>query len=99
MASNILTITYLFFFILESKQVPLDEMDVVFGGQSHVTERGNMTKADPEAAARRGVDFICQQRDERRPLHSPWVLLAGSWTIDLLVESATKQILGETKES
>ena len=52
MAANVLMIAYVWFFIPETKKVPLEEMDALFGGQSHVTEGGHMVKGDPEIADR-----------------------------------------------
>ena len=52
MSANFLMIAYVWFFIPETKKVPLEEMDALFGGQSHVTEGSHMVKADPAIADR-----------------------------------------------
>ncbi|CAI6093258.1 unnamed protein product [Clonostachys chloroleuca] len=38
MAINIVLATYVYFFIPETKQIPLEEIDTLFGGASHATE-------------------------------------------------------------
>ncbi|CAJ2513067.1 Uu.00g011860.m01.CDS01 [Anthostomella pinea] len=42
MTSNILLAAFTFFFIPETKQVPLEEIDTLFGGQNHVEKGGQM---------------------------------------------------------
>lgn len=41
-ATNILLATFVFFFIPETKQVSLEEMDALFGGQNHVEKGSQM---------------------------------------------------------
>ncbi|RWA07753.1 hypothetical protein EKO27_g7347 [Xylaria grammica] len=45
-ATNILLAVFVFFFIPETKQVSLEEMDALFGGQNHVEKGGQMLGAD-----------------------------------------------------
>jgi len=40
MAINIVLAAFVYFFIPETKQVPLEEIDVLFGGENH-TEKGS----------------------------------------------------------
>lgn len=61
MAANFLMIGYVWFFIPETKKVPLEEMDTLFGGQSHVTEGSHMVKADPEMADRNSKEHAQEQ--------------------------------------
>ncbi|KAJ2971693.1 hypothetical protein NUW58_g9345 [Xylaria curta] len=44
-AANILLALFVFFFIPETKQVRLEEMDTLFGGQNHVEKGGQMLDA------------------------------------------------------
>lgn len=58
MAANVLMIGYVWFFIPETKKVPLEEMDTLFGGQSHVTEGSRMVKVDSEMADRNSKEHV-----------------------------------------
>ncbi|KAF4463546.1 quinate permease [Fusarium albosuccineum] len=53
MAINICLAAYVYFFIPETKQVPLEEIDTLFGGASHAAKGGDMLeeKAVVESAA------------------------------------------------
>ncbi|KFA50123.1 hypothetical protein S40293_06380 [Stachybotrys chartarum IBT 40293] len=42
MAINVCLATYVYFLIPETKQVPLEEIDVLFGGESHAGQGGDM---------------------------------------------------------
>lgn len=48
MAINICLATFVYFFIPETKQVPLEEIDVLFGGANHV-DKGAQMLGIPEA--------------------------------------------------
>ncbi|KAI0025434.1 general substrate transporter [Xylariomycetidae sp. FL0641] len=52
-ACNIVLAVFVFFFIPETKQVPLEEIDTLFGGQNHVVKGGQLlnTGPDPHHAA------------------------------------------------
>jgi hypothetical protein len=41
-ATNIVLAAFVFFLVPETKQVALEEMDVLFGGQNHVEKGGQM---------------------------------------------------------
>jgi hypothetical protein len=41
-ATNVLLAAFVFFFVPETKQVSLEEMDTLFGGQNHVEKGGQM---------------------------------------------------------
>ncbi|KAK7750398.1 hypothetical protein SLS62_007697 [Diatrype stigma] len=43
MAANVLLAAFVFFCIPETKQVPLEEIDTLFGGQNHVEKGGQLT--------------------------------------------------------
>jgi sugar porter (SP) family MFS transporter len=53
MAMNIVLAAFVFFFIPETKQVPLEEIDVLFGGANHVDKGAQMIGA-PSAAQQEG---------------------------------------------
>lgn len=65
MAANICMIGYTWFFVPETKKVPLEEMDALFGGQSHVTEGSGMVKGDPNVADRDSKDGEQVQQEHR----------------------------------
>jgi hypothetical protein len=46
-AINILLAVFTWFFVPETKQVSLEEMDAVFGGQNHVVEGAAIENKDP----------------------------------------------------
>ncbi|KAI1334911.1 general substrate transporter [Xylariaceae sp. FL0016] len=48
MATNVLLVFFVYFFIPETKQVPLEEIDTLFGGQNHV-EKGGQLLGVPDA--------------------------------------------------
>lgn len=52
MSINILLATFVYFFIPETKQVPLEEIDVLFGGALHTEQGGDiLAKRAGEAEA------------------------------------------------
>ncbi|KAF6813990.1 sugar transporter [Colletotrichum plurivorum] len=48
MSVNFLLIAYVWFFIPETKKVPLEEMDVLFGGVNHVEKGSQLVSLGPE---------------------------------------------------
>jgi len=50
-ATNILLAAFVYFFIPETKQVALEEMDALFGGQNHVEKGSQLLGAAPAVAA------------------------------------------------
>lgn len=59
MAVNVILAAYVFFLIPETKQVPLEEIDVLFGGASHAETGGDML-----ASRLKGVDEPVQEQVE-----------------------------------
>lgn len=51
MAVNVLLAAFVFFCIPETKQVPLEEIDTLFGGQNHVEKGGQLLHQHEPAAA------------------------------------------------
>lgn len=54
MAVNVLLAAFVFFCIPETKQVPLEEIDTLFGGQNHVEKGGQLLQHAPSAVAAAG---------------------------------------------
>lgn len=48
MAVNFVLIAYVWFFIPETKKVPLEEMDVLFGGVNHVEKGSQLVGLGPD---------------------------------------------------
>ncbi|TDZ28954.1 Quinate permease [Colletotrichum spinosum] len=48
MAVNFLLVAYVWFFIPETKKVPLEEIDVLFGGANHVEKGSQLVQLGPE---------------------------------------------------
>ncbi|KAL0932158.1 sugar transporter [Colletotrichum truncatum] len=51
MAVNFLLVAYVWFFIPETKQVPLEEIDVLFGGANHVEKGSQLVGLGPHTEA------------------------------------------------
>lgn len=45
MATNFLLVVFVYFFIPETKQIPLEEIDVLFGGVNHVDKGAQILSA------------------------------------------------------
>lgn len=52
MSVNFLLVAYVWFFIPETKKVPLEEIDVLFGGANHVEKGSQLVGPGPETVAR-----------------------------------------------
>lgn len=53
-AVNIVLAVFVYFFIPETKQIPLEEIDVLFGGSNHVDKGAQMLGLDGNANAAQG---------------------------------------------
>lgn len=47
MATNFLLVVFVYFFIPETKQIPLEEIDVLFGGANHI-DKGAQILGGPD---------------------------------------------------
>lgn len=65
MAVNILLCFFVYFFIPETKQIPLEEIDVLFGGANHV-DKGSQMMGVPEAKS--GAQHVAE-KDGRASTH------------------------------
>ncbi|KAF4811134.1 Quinate permease [Colletotrichum siamense] len=52
MAVNFLLVAYVWFFIPETKKVPLEEIDVLFGGANHVEKGSQLVSLGPETTTK-----------------------------------------------
>ena len=58
MTCNICLALFVWFFIPETKHVPLEEVDVLFGGQNHTEKGGDLLNVDDPHHANIGVDNL-----------------------------------------
>ena len=56
MTCNICLAIFVFFLIPETKGVPLEEVDVLFGGANHIEKGGNLLQVEDSHHAHVGVD-------------------------------------------
>ncbi|OHW92224.1 sugar transporter [Colletotrichum incanum] len=64
MAVNFLLVAYVWFFIPETKKVPLEEIDVLFGGVNHVEKGSHMVGLGPDNEVR---DVAGEQQRRKSP--------------------------------
>lgn len=58
MATNVFLATFVYFFIPETKQIPLEEIDVLFGGANHV-DKGAQILGVPDG--QRNAEYIPEE--------------------------------------
>lgn len=58
MSTNICLAFFVWFLIPETKHVPLEEVDVLFGGQNHTEKGGDLLHVDDPHHAHLGVDNV-----------------------------------------
>ena len=46
MTANLFLVVFVWFFVPETKKVPLEEIDVLFGGQNHIEKGGDLLNVD-----------------------------------------------------
>jgi hypothetical protein len=56
MTCNLLLAVFVFFLIPETRGVPLEEVDVLFGGANHIEKGGNLLQVEDAHHAHIGVD-------------------------------------------
>ena len=56
MTCNICLAVFVFFMIPETKGVPLEEVDVLFGGANHIEKGGNLLHVEDTHHAHIGID-------------------------------------------
>lgn len=56
MTCNILLAIFVFFMIPETKGVPLEEVDVLFGGANHIEKGGDLLQVEDAHHANLGID-------------------------------------------
>lgn len=63
MATNFLLVVFVYFFIPETKQIPLEEIDVLFGGANHV-DKGAQILGAPDIPIKE-VQVVDQCEDNK----------------------------------
>jgi hypothetical protein len=58
MTTNILLAFYVWFLIPETKSIPLEEIDVIFGGANHTEKGGDLLHVEDAHRAHLGVDNV-----------------------------------------
>lgn len=66
-ATNILLAVFVYFFIPETKQISLEEMDVIFGGQNHVQKGGQMLEGVADVPPRAASSSDVEKKGEISP--------------------------------
>lgn len=67
-AINFLLAVFVYFFVPETKQVSLEEMDAVFGGANHVVGGAEIEAKDPTRHQSISIDPETKAATERRDL-------------------------------
>jgi hypothetical protein len=68
MTTNICLAFFVWFLIPETKHVPLEEVDVLFGGQNHTEKGGDLLNVDDPHHATLGVDNVIGNSDKISPV-------------------------------
>jgi hypothetical protein len=64
MSINILLATFVYFFIPETKQVPLEEIDVLFGGALHTEHGGEILAKRADEGEVQNVEQSVEPKDK-----------------------------------
>ena len=66
MAINVVLFFFVFFLVPETKQIPLEEIDVLFGGANHVDKGANILGVS-ESKAHGGATVTQEERADITP--------------------------------